>query len=64
LSLPVLADPFWQARPGFKRRGGKHSKQKKFSKTFGGKFTAKFCGPQELRPCAHGFGGMLTFTTF
>jgi hypothetical protein len=35
LSLAVLADPFWGRLPWLlKRRGGKHSKHKKFSRKF------------------------------
>jgi hypothetical protein len=36
LSLPVLADPFWGRLPWvLKRRGGKHSKHRKFSRQQG-----------------------------
>ena len=43
LSLPVLADPFWGRLPWLlKRRGGKHSKHRKFGKS------------RRLRSCAPG----------
>jgi hypothetical protein len=52
LSLAVLADPFWGRLPWLlKRRGGKHSKQRKFSR------------PQAARVCA-GLRLMLTLMNF
>jgi hypothetical protein len=56
--LAVLADPFWGRLPWLlKRRGGKHSKHKKFSR--------KFIRTNKVAlVCAQVAFGDLTFTIF
>jgi hypothetical protein len=62
LSLAVLADPFWGRLPWLlKRRGGKHSKHKKFSRQF---IRTLSCATQVALVCAQGALGDVTFKIF